>query len=115
MLVKEFYKEIGGDYEQVFNQLGDDEIIVDFLKKFFDKNELKDLKEFLSKKKYKEAFMNVHNMKGYGLNMALTPLHKSANILCEALRNGKPVVDIKPMIDDLESTYNHIEAIFAAI
>ena len=108
MLLKEFYDSIGGDYNEVFLQLGDDEVILEFLRKFFAKNELNELKVFLSEKKYKDAFMCVHNIKGYGLNMALVPLYKAADVLCEALRKGKPVVNIEPMIEVLETTYNRI-------
>ena len=109
MNVKEFYQEVGGDYNEVFSQLGDDESISIFLKKFIAKDELNNLKNYLNKKKYKEAFICVHNMKGYGLNMALTKLHEASSVLCEELRNGKPNVDIKPLVANLEDAYNRIE------
>lgn len=115
MLVKEFYDSVGGDYNQVLNQLGDDDTILEFLKKFFAKDEITSFKEFLANKKYKEAFMCIHNIKGYGLNMALVPLYETADVLCEALRHGKPVIDIEPMVKALCVAYDEISIALAKV
>lgn len=109
MSVKDFYAAIEGNYDEVFANLGDDEVISDFVKKFLNKNEMDLLKKLLLKKKYNEAFICVHNMKGYGLNMAIPILHKTACDLCEALRNGAPSVNIKPLVADLEVAYERIK------
>lgn len=109
MNVKDLYKSIGGDYEEVFSQLGDDKDIIDFLKKFIERNDMENLKNLLAKKKYKESFICVHNMKGFGLNMALPALHKAASELCEPLRNGKPSVGLEPIVSRLENVYNKIK------
>ena len=109
MGVEDFYKAVGGDYNEVFSQLGDDESIVIFLKKFIAKQEMKELKSLLEKKKYYEAFIITHNMKGYGLNMSLPLLHKAASALCEQLRNGEPSIDVTPLVASLEDAYNKIQ------
>ena len=109
MDVKEFYKEVEGDYNEVYGQLGDDESITIFLRKFIAKDGMNELKAYLEKKQYHEAFICVHNMKGYGLNMALPILHKSASVLCEELRNGEPKCNIKPLVEELEKAYKKIE------
>ena len=115
MMLKEFYTFIGGDYNQVFSQLGDDDVISEFLNKFFIKDDITELENLLKNKKYKDAFIIVHNIKGYGLNMALTPLHEAAGELCEVLRNGNVTADIVPLFDSLKSVYNNIKKVFFTI
>ena len=83
MDVKEFYNEVEGDYNEVYGQLGDDESITIFLRKFIAKDGMNELKAYLEKKQYHDAFICVHNMKGYGLNMALPILHKERQPIYE--------------------------------
>ena len=109
MTVEEFYKEVDGNYEEIYSQLGDDETITIFLKKFIAKDGMIELKSYINKKKYHDAFICVHNMKGYGLNMALPILHKAASVLCEQLRNGEPTIDITPLVDTLNKAYEKVE------
>ena len=109
MTVEEFYKEVDGNYEEIYSQLGDDETITIFLKKFIAKDGMNELKSYINKKKYHDAFICVHNMKGYGLNMALPILHKAASVLCEQLRNGEPTIDITPLVDTLNKAYEKVE------
>lgn len=109
MDVKEFYNEVEGDYNEVYGQLGDDESITIFLRKFIAKDGMNELKAYLEKGKYYDAFICVHNMKGYGLNMSLPLLHKAASVLCEELRNGEPKEDIKPLVEKLDKAYEKIE------
>lgn len=109
MSVKDFYLAVDGNYNEVFANLGEDDVIASFIRKFINKNEMKNLKKLLAHKKYNDAFICVHNMKGYGLNMAIPILHKSACNLCESLRNGAPTVDIEPLVDELESAYKRIQ------
>ena len=110
MDIKEFYAAVGGNYNEVFSQLGDDEFILDLLKRFIAKNEMEHLKDFIKEKKYQDAFICAHDMKGYGLNMALPELHKAAHEVCEPLRNCKELkIDIMPLVSKLETAYNNIK------
>ena len=115
MTLEEYYVAINGDYDQIFSQLGDDDVILEFLNKFFVNDDVKKLGILLENKQYKEAFMVVHNIKGYGLNMALTQLYTVADELCNVLRNGKPPVDCIPLFKSLESVYDNMKTVFISI
>lgn len=112
MNVKDFYDSVEGNYSEVFAQLGDDQLIVTFLQKFFALNEIENLKSYINDKNYNQAFICAHNIKGFGLNLALPMLHKSADSVCNPLRNGPPKVDLIPLVNKLEIAYNNIQSAF---
>jgi hypothetical protein len=71
--------------------------------------------EALSKQDYETAFCMAHNLKGIGLNLGLTGLHKESDVLCEALRGGKPTVDISDMVSGVEEEYNKVMDAISAL
>lgn len=110
MTVKECYRIIGADYEDVLQRLLNDERIKKYLGKLLDNNELQQFEDSLALENYEEAFRHMHNMKGLSLNLGLSPLHKSSDILCEALRGGKPTVDVEPLLREVKKDYGTIVA-----
>lgn len=110
MTVKECYRIMGADYEDVLQRLLDDKRIKKYLGKLLDSNELQQFEDCLVMENYEEAFRHMHNIKGLSLNMGLSPLHKSSDILCEALRGGKPAVDVEPLLQDVKKDYETIAA-----
>jgi HPt (histidine-containing phosphotransfer) domain-containing protein len=115
MTVSEFYDQIGGDYAGVKGRLVNDERILKFLMKFKNTSDYAQMMEALGKEDYETAFRMSHNLKGVGLNLGLTGLHKESDILCEALRGGKPSVDISGMVSAVEKEYNKVIDVIQAL
>ena len=109
MNLKECYEKIGADYESVFARLGSENMIYRFLNRYFEKNEYEELENAVRKKRWKDAFMYSHNMKGYGLNLSLTELADASSELCEALRDGEPKGDIELMLSKVKTAYDRTE------
>lgn len=107
MQIKEFYNEIGSDYQKVFARLCSNDIITKFVKVFpQDENYQKFLDEYQSGN-LEEAFRAVHTLKGLCLNLGLDRLSKSSIDITEALRGGKN--DVTPqMISKMSEDYNFI-------
>ena len=112
MTVKEFYTAIGGDYDDALRRLMKEERIAKYLNKFVAGDDYELLNSCLDAENYEEAFRHVHNLKGVSANLSLTPVFRSSDVLCEALRHGKPEVDITGMLADVKRDY---EAVIAAI
>lgn len=114
MDLKEIYVMMGGDYEDVLERLMSEERIVKYLKKFKDNTDFADLEKTLNEQDYETAFRHAHNLKGMCLNLGMTQLYRSSATICETLRNGKPTVDVKPLLEDVRCDYKRvIEAIDA--
>lgn len=111
MTIQECYAMIGGDYEGVVGRLRKDERILKYLNLFAAGNDYELIVNALNAENYEEAFRNVHNLKGVSLNLGLTPLHKTSDVLCEALRHGKPEMDITGMLNDVKETYDRVVAV----
>jgi HPt (histidine-containing phosphotransfer) domain-containing protein len=108
MTIQECYNQIDGDYAGVKCRLIDDERILRFLIKFKTTSDYTRLMDALRKEDYETAFCMAHNLKGIGLNLGFTSLYKESNVLCEALRGGKPSADISEMISAVEEEYNKV-------
>ena len=87
MTIEECYKRIGGDYKQISNALGSENIVKKFLLKLIDEETHLALDKALENNDYKEAFRAAHTIKGICLNLSLTRLFIYVNPLTEALRN----------------------------
>ena len=86
MTIKECYEKIGGDYDDVISRLRTDERVKKFLLKVVDDKSFECLSENLRSHNIPEAFRAAHTLKGVGLNLSLTRLHRSASAMTEALR-----------------------------
>lgn len=110
MTVQECYAAVGGNYTEAKERLMKEERILKYLRMFVAGGEMAALEKALAEEKYEDAFLHVHNMKGMSLNLALTQLANVSSVLCEALRGGKPTVDISGMLADLRKTYSEHES-----
>ncbi|MBR6004264.1 MAG: Hpt domain-containing protein [Lachnospiraceae bacterium] len=108
MTLQSFYDEIGGDYEGVFDRIGDDELILKYLKKFKDSDPLEQFRRSVDDGDCKEAFRHMHSLKGLCLNLGFTKLFGSVDELCEELR-GKEEIELQdePM-EEAEESYGEI-------
>lgn len=111
MTVKECYDKMGANYKEVIARLLTDARVEKYILKFADGNDYALIEEAIAEERWEDAFRNVHNLKGVALNLALTNVHKTSDVLCEALRGGKPSVDITPLLEDVRKAYD--EAISA--
>lgn len=111
MNLKECFDQFGGDYEGAIGRLGKEERLIKYTKKFKDGNDYQLISEALAAGNMEESFRNVHNLKGVALNLGLTPLHETADILCEALRPGNPSVGdekINEMLKNVKVVYDKV-------
>ena len=118
MTIKECYDAFGGDYAGVIGRLGKEERVQKYALKFATGNDYKLIVDSLEAGNKEEAFRNVHNLKGVALNLGITPLHETADVLCEALRPGNPVVDeseINMMVNDVKNVYDEVIACLKGI
>lgn len=106
MSLKEIYEQINGDYDSVIGRLLSEDRVKKYLCKFVDYNMNRRILEALENEDFETAFRESHNLKGICANLSIVALGQSASNLTEALRNGKPEVDIKPLVDALLSDYD---------
>jgi HPt (histidine-containing phosphotransfer) domain-containing protein len=110
MTVQECYEKMNGDYEEVKERLMKDERIEKYLRKFLDATDYRELMEALEKEDFETAFRASHTLKGLSLNLGFTELKNSSEALCEALRGGKPKVDIQSMVQAVTNDYERVTA-----
>lgn len=116
MDIKECYEMIGGDYDEVMSRLRTDERVKKFLLKVAEDKSYSALCENLAAHNIEEAFRAAHTLKGVGLNLSLTRLHKSASAMTEALRGKTEYSDeylpyLEQVKKDYELTINGIKAL----
>lgn len=108
MNIKECYEIMDANYEDVHDRLINDELILRFNKKFLSSKDYYDMLKFLEEENYPEAFRMAHNIKGLCLNLSYSGLYTVINELCEALRHGKPNMDITPMLEVVAEKYKQV-------
>ncbi|MBR3266648.1 MAG: Hpt domain-containing protein [Bacilli bacterium] len=104
MNVKEFYSQIGGDYDRAIQMLMNDAFILKLLKKFSEGNYYDELKKARDENDIPHIFAITHTLKGVAGNLCLTPVFEKASAICEATRNKKDGVDVSKEMDDLIET-----------
>jgi HPt (histidine-containing phosphotransfer) domain-containing protein len=116
MTLQECYDAMGGNYQEVLDRLRKDERIQKFLLRFPDDPSYGQLCDALSNHQVEEAFRAAHTLKGTGQNLSLTPLYRSADTLCEALR-GKQEYDpaFEPMLEAVKSDYARVTGCIAQL
>lgn len=108
MTVQECYEKMGGNYAEVIDRLMSEERVAKYLGKFLESSDFDNMLRGLEGKDYELAFRSVHNLKGMSLNLSFTPLHRTSDILCEALRGGEPKEDISGMLEDVKQSYARV-------
>jgi chemotaxis protein histidine kinase CheA len=85
----EFYLASGGNYEDVYSRLPNDQLILKFVKKFKEDNTYKELLSALEDKNYKDAFRASHTMKGLSMTLGFETLCEHVSNMTELLREYK--------------------------
>ena len=107
MSVEEFYEEIGGDYQDIFSRLEDDKVIKCALLMFLkDENYNKSL-DNIKNNNLKEAFFNIHTLKGICRNLSFSNMYIPVEEITEALRTHTDLPSDE-WVDRLKSEYEKI-------
>lgn len=106
MTVKEFYDEIGGNYEDVVFRLKNDERITKFLGIFLRDKSFELLRQYIEQNEVESAFREAHNLKGVSANLAFTKLTELASDVTEMLRNGSNFDGAREKFPQLKAEYD---------
>lgn len=107
MTLKEFYTNIGVDYDQVMDRLQSDEFAKHYLTLFLEDDQAQKLKEAVAAHRYEEAFEAAHSVKGICLNLELKPISDAVAPVVERVRNAP---EGSGEISGLEAAYRSFEA-----
>ena len=111
MNLRECYKCLGGDYEDVLSHLRTEERVEKFLYLFLSDDSYDRLVRSLQTGNDTEAFRAVHTLKGICQNLAFTQLYGSSAELTEALRDGHKR-DVVELVKQVQADYQRtVEAI----
>lgn len=105
MNIKEFYNEIGGNFDEILMNLGKEERILKFVLKFPEEKVLDKLSAALNAKDYETAFREAHNLKGMSINIGFNKLYQVSSDLTESLRFG-PKGDVEGLYSIVAEEYN---------
>ena len=115
MTIQEFYESIHGNYEEVRGRLMKDERILKYLRLFPADENCDNCFAALDAEDYDTAFRCAHNLKGMCLNLGLGDYTNAAVELCESLRNGKPAIDLAPLVEAVKQQRVFVEAQIRAL
>lgn len=89
MELEEFYKQVGGNFEDVKRRLLNEEFIRKFVLKFKDDETFDNLIDAFNKADYKEAFRFIHTLKGTSVNLGFDDLYQASCNLTECLKRKR--------------------------
>lgn len=87
MNIRDFYVEVGGNFNSVIERFSSVDMIKRFLFKFVDDPFYVELHDAFDKDDVKEAFRAAHTIKGIVANLGLDNLYRVASDLTETLRH----------------------------
>lgn len=118
MTLKECYRALGGDYEDVLNRLRSKQLVHKFVLKFLEDKNFEILCRALAKGNKEEAFRAAHTIKGMCQNLGFTKLAQSSSLVTEALRGGDlagALALINRLKEDYEITVDAISTFQAGL
>lgn len=108
MNVQVFYSVVGGNYNEAFARLMNEQRICKYLRKLPQTDDVSEMNKAFSEERWEDAFRFSHNVKGVSLNLSLTSLAESASALCDMVRFGPPEGDFRPLLAEVNRKYNEI-------
>ena len=89
MTVRECYEQMGADFDNVLDRLGNEQMVQRFALKFLNDTSYQTLEETLKEKNVEQAFRAAHTLKGVCLNLGFDNLFTVSSELTERLRAGE--------------------------
>ena len=108
MKIREFYKNIQGDYDGTLARMMKEERIAKYLGKFKDTDDYQNMLKALETGNIEEIFRFSHNLKGVSLNLGLSKLAESSSAFCELFRNGAPGIDYNELLEEVKKDYQDV-------
>lgn len=109
-MMKQFYSEIGGNYDEVLARMSMERIVIKFVKKFLEDNTFNELSKGIDLLDFDLTYRSVHTLKGICLNLGFDNLANYCSILNEYLRDHKHDIDSNAirMYEDIKNEYLNI-------
>lgn len=104
MNLTEFYREVGGNYEEVLGRLPSADMVNRFVHKFVNDPSYSDLKKALADADFQTAFRAAHSLKGTAATLGLDALASAASELTEALRHAAEMPPSN-LVENLDIAY----------
>ena len=89
MTVRECYEQMGADFDNVLDRLGNEQLVQRFALKFLNDTSYQTLEETLKEKNVEQAVRAAHTLKGVCLNLGFDNLFTVSSELTERLRAGE--------------------------
>ena len=89
MTVRECYEQMGADFDNVLDRLGNEQMVQRFALKFLNDTSYQTLEETLKEKNVEQAFRAAHTLKSVCLNLGFDNLFTVSSELTERLRAGE--------------------------
>lgn len=105
MDIKEFYKQVDGDYEGTLSRLLKEERILKYLQRLSTSGDYEGMLKGIEESNQETAFRFSHNLKGVSLNLGLSKLADSSSRLCDEYRNGIPDHDVSELLQEVQEDY----------
>ncbi len=114
MKIREFYKAIGGDYDDMFRRMPSDSMIEMFLLKFPADPSYAALAAARESRDAEGAFLAAHTLKGVASTLGLKELTEAATLLADALRPPSALPG-DALFDKVDRAYGRVLEQIAAL
>lgn len=116
MTAREFYGEIGQNYDVVLGRMmGSEEFVKMLLGEFLKDHTMEHLKTAVEHGETEEIFNQSHTLKGLALNLGIKPLYQETEVLVEMTRAGQPSDGVAAVFSKIESTYRKMTALLQTV
>lgn len=109
MELKEFYNEIGADYNAAITYIRKEDKLVKYLKSFDAAKNISSLRDGIAGGDYQKASLVVDGIYETAKMLSLTSVIGAAEELIKVLREGNPGSDIGFLVDHLDETASRVQ------
>lgn len=104
--IKQILTDAGADYDKGLERfMGNVALYHKFLLKFLDDGSFAQFKQSIGENDMEKAGKHVHTLKGTAGNLSLMRLFKAADDMVKAIRSGKTVDEVEPLVQQVEKVY----------
>ena len=109
MSIREFYLNIGENFDDVLARFGSEQMIAKFVSAYANDGTFDSLSRALENNDVKSAFIYAHTLKGVAANLGFSNLAKVASDITEILRKGS-LDGVSELFDHAKRLQNSIIA-----